>query len=148
MFRVLREAYLFVLAHSQAKKLFSSDQEALDFAADYHLDVAQATLLQDLGNHADAAEVHLAEGRITEALDIFLDNLADKECARRAADFVIRGLWERLSFGIVPKDAKLDLSVERWLLLAVRLDLGLLNSLERDEVRAVDALCCFYGLIL
>jgi hypothetical protein len=61
---------------------------------------------------------------------------------------VLRGLWDRLSFGIVPKGANVDMSLDRWLLLAARLEPALLNTSERDEVRVTFVLRWSYLLIL
>lgn len=71
----------------------------------------------------------------------------NEECARRAVGFVLRGLWERLSFGIILDDARFNTSIEQWFLLAARLDVALMNQSERDEVRNAHVLRWFFPLI-
>jgi hypothetical protein len=121
--------------HSKATDLFSSTEEALEFVEDYDLDVAKATLLQQAKRHAEAAEVHIAEGRILDGIRIFLENLADEDCARRATICVLQALWQKLSFAVLPTAAQSTNVVEHWLKLASRLDPTLMTQHDRDEVR-------------
>lgn len=92
--------------HSKATDLFFSTEEALAFVEDYDLGIAKATLLQQAKRHAEAAEVHIAEGRVLDGIRIFLENLADKDCARRATVCVLQALWQRLSFAVLPTAAQ------------------------------------------
>jgi hypothetical protein len=120
---------------SKATELFDTAEEALDFAAEYELDVARATLLQIGGRPADAAEVHVAEGRTIEGIQIFIENLTDEDCTRHAVDHVLRALWQHLSFGVSATDAKVDPLLGHWLGLAAKFDDKLLGPSDLDEVR-------------
>jgi hypothetical protein len=119
---------------SKATELFDTASEALDFVAEYELDVARATLLHMGGRPADAAEVHIAEDRAIEGIQIFLENLTDEDCTRRAADHVLRALWQRLSFGISATVAEVDPLLRHWLGLAAKLNDEFLRPRDRDEV--------------
>ena len=120
---------------SKATELFDTPKKALDFVAEYDLDVAHANLLQMAGRPADAAEVHIAEGRIAEGIQIFLENLTNDDCACRAVDHVLRALWQHLSFGVPATIAAMDTLLGHWLGLAAQLKNELLKPGDRDEVR-------------
>jgi hypothetical protein len=121
--------------HSKATDLFSSTKEAMEFVEDYDLDVAKATLLQQTQRHAEAAEVHIVEGRSVEGIRIFLEHLADENCARRGVICVIQALWKHLSFGVLPAVARSDTVLDQWIELATRLT----STRHCDEVRALHA---------
>jgi hypothetical protein len=123
---------------SKVQELFDTKNEALDFVTEYDLDVARATLLRMAGRPADAADIHIAEGRITEGIHIFLENLTNDDCTHRAVDHVLRALWQHLSFGISTTltVTKPDTLLGHWLGLAAQLNSERLKAGDRDEVRA------------
>jgi len=55
-------------------------------------------LLEALGKYQDAAELHLTEGRIFEAIRLFFKDGTNLPSILRGKECIIRGLWENLSF--------------------------------------------------
>jgi hypothetical protein len=54
--------------------------------------------LENLGKFQDAAEIHLAEGRTTEAIRLFLMEQSNEESIARGRHCILQGLWEKASF--------------------------------------------------
>lgn len=107
--------------------------EAIEFADEYNLDLARAKLLDDEGRHAEAANAYLSEGRLTEAVEIFLSNMDNFECARSAVDKLLQGFWNHLSFGIRPEGVITQPSLQQWLRVAAQLRPDTISKEERDE---------------
>ena len=75
------------------------DEEIL-YLEDRNLDDAHVDLLIRHEKISDAAEVHLSEGRVLEAIDLFLnDNENRQDSIRRATDCVLQGLRKAMPFG-------------------------------------------------
>ncbi|KAI0369977.1 hypothetical protein BV20DRAFT_330785 [Pilatotrama ljubarskyi] len=78
----------------KARTLFRSEEEALAYMADYHLESPRASLLESLRRFSDAAECHLAEGATLEAIRLFmLDGHCDPASFTRAAQTIVDELW-------------------------------------------------------
>lgn len=135
--------FLYVLR--QAKALFSSTKEAVEFAAEYDLDVARAGLFEDEGNFAEAGEIHLAAGRTLEAIQVFLKKHDDQGCTQRASNSILRRLWAHLSFGVSPEIAMFDKELEKLCTAAAQLNPKLLESRDSDEVYTT---ICFINPVL
>ncbi|KAH9949529.1 hypothetical protein B0H21DRAFT_728406 [Amylocystis lapponica] len=120
----------------QARDLFESDKEALDYMDDYGFDMSRASYLEELGRPAEAAEVHLAEGRTLEAIELFSRDSQDPRSVFRASQCLLDGLWSHLSFGIKPSpDPESGSDSLRGLLrLLPALDVAKLDGRARDEV--------------
>jgi hypothetical protein len=118
---------------SQAKDLFTSDGEALAFTEDYDLDIARVTLLESMRRIGEAAELHLAEGRPLEAIDLLLKDTGNPKSLIRAYECILQGLWRHLSFG-VQASVQRNETVIRLLQLASQLDIKQLNQSALDEV--------------
>ncbi|GJE94213.1 hypothetical protein PsYK624_103810 [Phanerochaete sordida] len=88
----------------RATTLFPTVDDALEFMDDYGFDVARATLLEQSGRFAEAAELHLEEGRPLQAIHLFVRDWDDHHSRRRAEECVLHGLWGYLSFGVTAKD--------------------------------------------
>jgi len=57
------------------------------------------------GRKSDAAELHLAEGRLIEAIDAFLTDDQNKHSSHvRAKDCILQAFWRLLPFGTLPLD--------------------------------------------
>ena len=119
---------------SQARDLFDTADEAIEFADDYNLDLARAKLLNNEGRHAEAADVYLSEGSLAEAVGVFLSHLDDPKCARSAIDKLLQGLWGHLSFGVAPESVTTNSSLQQWLRLAAQLGTDYATQTEQDEV--------------
>jgi len=83
---------------SKAKQLFDSVEEQLKYLEDFDLDFSKAAVLENLGKFQDAAEIHLAEGRTTEAIRLFLIDKGNEESIARGRTCILQGLWEKASF--------------------------------------------------
>jgi hypothetical protein len=82
----------------------------------------------------DAAEVHLSEGRVLEAIDLFLeDNENSQDSIQKAANCVLQGLRKALSFG----GSMAGLEVTELLKRSDLLDPSMLSQDVCDEVRSV-----------
>ena len=88
---------------SRATKLFPSLDDVLEFMEDYGFDVARATLLESSGRFSEAAELHLEEGRPLQAIQLFMRDWEDSSSRQRAEECVLHGLWQHLSFAVLPK---------------------------------------------
>ncbi|KAG6874166.1 hypothetical protein C0995_005584 [Termitomyces sp. Mi166 len=86
----------------KARELFSTDEEELEYLEDLDLGVARAEVLVSLGRPAEAAALHLAEGRTQEAIPLFLEDIQSIYSMRQACVCILRGLWDNVSYGIVP----------------------------------------------
>ncbi|GBE78672.1 predicted protein [Sparassis crispa] len=133
---VSRTIYLRERKLKQARDLFKSDDEALEYMDDYGLDIARATLLEELGRFADAAELHLSEGRTLEAIESFSKDHGNPDSLRRASQCLLDGMWSSLCFGVTPNSelATSNNTLQKLLRLLARLDVTDLDSNMRDEV--------------
>jgi len=123
---------------SKVQELFNTKHEVLDFVTEYDLDVARVTLLQMAGRPADAADIHITEGHITEEIHIFLENLTNDDCTHHAVDHILRALWQHLSVSILTTSTviKPDTLLGHWLGLAAQLNSERLKAGDHDEVCA------------
>ena len=91
-----RSELLFRKAHA----LFATVEEEVGYLEDRNLDDAHVDLLIRHEKKSDAAEVHLSEGRVLQAIDLFLDdNENRKESIQRATDCVLQGLRKAMPLG-------------------------------------------------
>ncbi|KAG6859929.1 hypothetical protein C0995_001823 [Termitomyces sp. Mi166 len=81
----------------KARELFSTDEEELEYLEDLDLGVARAEVLVSLGRSAEAATLHLAEGRTQEAIPLFLKDSQSIHSMRQACLCILRGLWDNIS---------------------------------------------------
>ncbi|KAH9931251.1 uncharacterized protein B0H18DRAFT_929734 [Fomitopsis serialis] len=99
---VSRLQYLRNRKIKQARLLFDSDEDALEYMDDHGLDRAQVMFLEQLGRLSDAAQVHLDAGRIAEAIPLLLKDYGSADAAVKASHWLLDGLRRKLSFGIKP----------------------------------------------
>lgn len=103
--------------------------------ADRNFDLAQVDLLLLHGRTQEAAELHLAEGRILEAVDIFLSSKdSHADASQRAVSCILAGLWDLFSLGTLLTPARIA-EAQKYLHKASQLDDITLNENERIEVR-------------
>lgn len=75
---------------------------------DYGFDVARASLLENSGRLPEAAELHLLEGRSLKAIQLFMRDWEERHIEQsrlRAEECVLHGLWQQLSFNVVPPES-------------------------------------------
>ncbi|KAH9945568.1 hypothetical protein B0H21DRAFT_877321 [Amylocystis lapponica] len=97
---VSRLVYLRGRKLQKARDLFASDQEALQYMDDLGFNTTRATLLEQLGKYSAAAEIHLAEGRTLEAIQLFSRDKQNPQSMKRASRSLLDGMWRNISFGI------------------------------------------------
>ncbi|KAI0693657.1 hypothetical protein BC835DRAFT_1352925 [Cytidiella melzeri] len=89
----------------RAIHLFPDFEQALEYMTDYGFNVARVTLLEQYGRLAEAAEIHLEEGRPVEAIRLFMRDTANPSSWDRAAASVLQGLWNEISVAVsVPSE--------------------------------------------
>ncbi|KAJ7451061.1 hypothetical protein FB451DRAFT_1284562 [Mycena latifolia] len=134
--KIIGVARLFYFKQGQIQKagqLFERSEKALEYLEDRGLNVERATLLESLEKFSDAAEIHLSEGRTSRAIALFIqDRNVD-----RATECILRGLWEKFSFAVVPVQ---DPSVVHFLELAAKVDVSLVSPTARDEILMFQAI--------
>jgi hypothetical protein len=101
---------------------------------DYDLDISRAAVLAALGRLQEAATIHLAEGRMLEAIRLLLEDEKDQGAICRGHECLLEGLWKHLSFGVKYTEGAKD--IERLLEFASNSKLSLVDSSASDEV------CC------
>ena len=127
-----------LILHRKGCRLFDDPDDALDYLDARGLDVAQADVLVYLKRWSDAAEIHLQEGRILTAAELFLRD-SDKSCALRAQAVVRTAISEQVSFARAPKHG--DPATSRiQKLLAQLQDLNLVEDIG-DQVSLLYILC-------
>jgi hypothetical protein len=117
-------------------------EEEISYLEDRNLDDAHLDLLMLHEKKSDAAEVHLSEGRILEAIDLFLDDSENRQdSTRRAANCILQGLRKAMPLG----GSVAGLEVTELLKRSGLLDSCMLSQDIRDEVRSI-SLSCFHCL--
>ncbi|KZP15184.1 P-loop containing nucleoside triphosphate hydrolase protein [Athelia psychrophila] len=137
----LRDPYSRRLTTAYKEKLFTTSKDALQFAEDYDLGVARAMLLLNEKRLAEAAEIHHAEGRIEQCIDILLGHLEDRACTDCAANLAVQEMWSHLSFGVPAVNAMANPLFVQWLELAKQLiHVSTITERHRDEIAMFKAL--------
>jgi hypothetical protein len=85
---------------SKARQLFDTDEAELEYLEDLDLDDTRANVLQSLGRQAEAADLHLSEGRPMVAIPLLLEEPWNEQLARQAADVIVQELWRNISISI------------------------------------------------
>lgn len=121
----------------KAKRLFSSDEEQLQYLEDYDLDISRAAVLAGLGRLQEAATIHLAEGRMLEAIRLLLEDGKDQGAIRRGHECLLEGLWKHLSFGVKYTEGARD--IKPLLEFASNSKLSLVDSSASDQLAMFQA---------
>jgi hypothetical protein len=99
------------LLFRKAHALFDTVEEEIDYLEDRNFDDAHVDLLIRHEKKSDAAKVHLSEGRVLQAIDLFLDDNENREDSiQRATDCVLQGLRKAMPFGGSVPVAGLDIT--------------------------------------
>ncbi|KAH9921295.1 uncharacterized protein B0H18DRAFT_880310 [Fomitopsis serialis] len=120
----------------QARELFESDEEILEFLDDRGLYVSQVDLLDELGQFGQVAELHLTQGHVLEAIAAFLKDHSNPDSAKRASQCVLDGIWQGLSLGVDTSSelVKANVTLQELLQRLQHLDISHLEDGTRDEV--------------
>ena len=116
--------------------MFSGTEEELEFVRDCDLDIAEVNILEEGGRFREAAELHIREDRVLDAVDMLLRDKNSGEATQVATQKLLDALWSILSFGITPGDLDGDAraKLQRIKQLVKRLDLVALDSKAQQEV--------------
>jgi len=121
------------LVPRKAHQLFETVEEEIEYLGDRNLDLAHVDLLLLHGRNMEAAELHLGEGRILQAVDIFLRDKDNREASmQKAHDCILEGLWALLPFGVSGSTVNSE-EVDALLSRSELLDQGLLSKNDHDE---------------
>jgi len=122
-----------IVVSRKAHQLFTTVDEEMGYLNDRNLDLAQVDLLLLHGRRVEAAQLHLREGRILQAVDIFLSDKESREISmQRANDCIIQGLWALLPFGVSMSEVNSE-EVDVLLSRSELLDQNLLSKNDRNE---------------
>jgi hypothetical protein len=106
----------------------------LEYLEEYDLDVSRAAVLKELGRYKEAGDIHLAEGRTLEAIQLFLLNGNDQDTVRRGHACILQGLWRHLSFSVMGQDGEEAIQFLEW---ASKFELTSNDTVVTDEVSHV-----------
>lgn len=124
---------ILILVPRKAHQLFETVEEEIEYLEDRNLDLAHVDLLLLHGRNMEAARLHLREGRILQAVDIFLRDKENREASmQRAHDCILEGLWALLPFGVSMSAVNSE-DVDALLSRSEFLDQGLLSKNDHDE---------------
>lgn len=115
----------------KAERLFDSHDEQLEFMDDFGFDIGRKSLLKRLKQYTKAAELHLRDGEVEDAMRCFLksDELVSR---KRAVACILEGLWAQ-AFG-----AKLNERSQSLLQLLEGLSMEDVSVEEKHQVSVVN----------
>lgn len=76
----------------------------MEYADTYGLDLAKAKLLEETHDYAGAARLHLEEGRLAEAVRLYLRAPEDRQCADAITRHIMSELWTIAGLGTLDRD--------------------------------------------
>ncbi|KAJ7151710.1 hypothetical protein C8R46DRAFT_1357916 [Mycena filopes] len=135
--RIKGVARLFYFKKGQlemATQLFDKQEDALEYLDERGLHGERATVLESFARLSDAAEIHLTNGRTLDAIALFLRD----QNTERASDCILQGLWEILSFSVLP-DAQGPL-ISKFLHFASQVDVSGISQSKRDQIAMFQAI--------
>ncbi|KAG6863622.1 hypothetical protein C0991_004590 [Blastosporella zonata] len=115
----------------KARELFTTDEEELEYLEDLDLDIARGKVLVSLGRVADAAALHLTEGRTWEAIPLFLQDSQSVHSMRQACLCILRGFWDKISFGMIPREEQ----VSQLITWSNHINMDLVDAKDYSEVK-------------
>ncbi|KAH9022666.1 P-loop containing nucleoside triphosphate hydrolase protein [Lactarius hengduanensis] len=120
----------------KASGLFSGPEEELEFVRDCDLDIAEVNILIGGGRFREAADLHIRENRVLDAVEVLLRDKNSGEATHLATQKLLDALWDILSFGVAPDDIDGDAlaKLRKIKLLIGRLDLQSLDAKIQQEV--------------
>lgn len=119
---------------SNAIALFGSFDEGLQYLEERDLDDVRALLLESAGRIQEAAELHLAEGRVLKAILLFLKDKDNQDSMQSANKWIVHALWQIISFGFRREDLQSDPLVSSLLSAADQLRLDMVKASDYEEV--------------
>ncbi|TFK22052.1 hypothetical protein FA15DRAFT_758287 [Coprinopsis marcescibilis] len=132
--------YLKTKEVAKSKELFKTEDEQLEyFEENDFLDESHAIFLEELGKNEDAAKIHLAEGRILDAVRLYILDETNEDAMRQGSRMVFKGLWQLLPFGTFIS-ANSEPVVSHLLELANKIKPTMLTKLLNDQIAMFQAI--------
>jgi hypothetical protein len=103
---------------------------------DCDLDIAEVNILVGRGRFLEAADLHIRENRLLDAVEVLLKDKTSKEAIQRASQSLLGALWNVLSFGVRPDevDSESRANLRRMIRLIDQFDLSSLQERTQREV--------------
>ncbi|KAK2462120.1 hypothetical protein APHAL10511_006583 [Amanita phalloides] len=121
----------------QARQLFITEEEMLEYSEDMCLDGARATILLSLGRSTEAVDCILADGRVLDAIKLLLKDRS-LESTRRACSYILQELWKLIPFGSRVENVRN--SAAELLSLSLKLNKTYLKLKDRSEIEMFQAI--------
>ena len=111
---------------------------------DCDLDIAEVRILVERGQYMAAADLHIRENRMLDAVEVLLKDKSSKEAMYRASQSLLGAFWNILSFGVLPLelDNESQANLKRMVRLVGQFDLSALTERTQQEVGTLVLLAC------
>lgn len=121
-----------VCTSRKASVLFDSPEEEMEYLEERDLDEHITVRLEMLCRYQEAAELHLENGRMSDAIRLFLLD-EDTESQSKGVDCLIKACWNEISLGVSLES--LSPSLQELLNISHALkNVDQLEASQRDEV--------------
>jgi hypothetical protein len=103
---------------------------------DCDLDIAEVKILVSRGQFLEAAELHIRENRLLDAVEVLLKDKNSEEAIRRASQSLLGALGNVLSFGVFPTelDKESRANLDRIMRLIDQLDRSAIDERTQRQV--------------
>lgn len=71
---------------------------------DFGFSVARVELLERYGRLCEAAEIHLAEGRILDSIRMLIRDKTNADSRSLLEQILLKSIWQHISFGVPLRD--------------------------------------------
>ena len=100
------------------------------------MDATRIDVLETHGRYVEAADIHVLNGRLIEAIQCCLKNQEDEKTFRHAVNIILDTLWKKCSFAVSAQKAlKKGTTAAHVLEFALNLSQDCLGVSEKDQVR-------------
>ena len=116
--------------------MFSNNEEELEFVRNCGLDIAEVRILVERGQYTEAANLHIRENRMLDAVEVLLKDKNSEETIQRASRSLLGAFWNTLSFGVLPLelDNESQANLKRMVRLVGQFDLSTVTEGDHREV--------------
>ena len=103
---------------------------------DCDLDIAEVKILVERGQYMEAANLHIRENRMLDAVEVLLKDKSSKKAIDQASQSLLGAFWDILSFGVLPLDLDNEpqANLKRMVRLVAQFDLSALTDKTQREV--------------
>ena len=113
---------------------------------DCDLDVAEVKILVERGKYMEAADLHIRENRMLDAVEVLLKDKSSKDAIHRASQSLLGAFWNILSFGVLPLelDDESKANLKRMVRLVAQFNPSALTENTQREVGS-HSISMFFG---